>query len=1067
MGPAWTPLGPAGPYTHSLVVAPSDPNTAYARSGITQTLMSTADGGQHWELLPGSESLGTVYVDPTSARVLYESGPGTPEHSEDGGATWSPFVGLASIRGAANLIGVDADHELYVISNWRLLRGTTNQARWRTMGPLPPLHGLEFRGAVVEPGASGTIFLRLGIYGGAQELYRSTDGGASWQQVLSSTTDISSMAFDASNGDMYVGGWDSALARESTDGGASWAPLPTSPAGAGGVAALAAAGGSLYAVFGLVQYGAPAWVTRDAGASWQPADGGATQSLSELAAAGADGLYGAGVYGVFRSDPAGTSWRTAHGNLTAPGFSGSGAVVGDGDRLWVSGGDGRLWHSADGGGTWSVSLVPGAIAALAGVPSVPDELYAAVRLTDRWAVGRSTDAGKTWAFGGTIPTVDDSVDALAVDPLDPAVLLVGTGPGEIFRSTDAGATWTLAATATGMYGHTAISVLAFDATAPSLALAGGDGVGELVSDDGGLTWTQAAGDPSHILALADGTLLRYGSSFCCGMVMQRSADRGSTWQSVASGFEAATTVGSAVVAARPTVALSAQPGSAPDGLYEETASDGAWRPIAGSWLSDVADPLASGASGAVLAAQDGLWELRSPLNSSVTGDLHVSVEAPTSAGFGDTVSATITVENRGAQTAHDVLVLLPRWYFTTIGLSQGDCDVAGVYADQTVACPLGDLAPGASAEIEGIDVAAYEPIHVVATATADQLEATGADNSASADITVLGGAPTAITGTADVTPDGNVTLHGHVATGGLPTEWAFQYGGTLVYGSVTDTQTVNADGDVQATIRPTSRGPYHYRLVAVNDYGAAAGVDATFALPAPSIVVTGVERSSTDATLSVSITAHGQFGTLEADYGPTAAYGSTTPRQPLNGSDPIARSLIIPAAVDSTVHYRLTVSTIGGLVTTSDATIGPFTPPPPVTEPSSADTTAPTVLLARPRCPASLAHARCAAWLRTSAAWRQLVLAVRDAAPSSGISLVEVQVTQHAGSHCRVVYSGRLHTLSCKAAASHWVALHHSGSVWKTSLPALGKGTWTVHARALDRDGNTSRLVTTVLHLTR
>jgi hypothetical protein len=83
--PAWTLIGPAGLQARSLVVAPSDPNTAYAVGG--NAVMSTSDGGRHWTLAsPPFSSIAALFADPTTSTTVYANDAyGPPEYSRDGG----------------------------------------------------------------------------------------------------------------------------------------------------------------------------------------------------------------------------------------------------------------------------------------------------------------------------------------------------------------------------------------------------------------------------------------------------------------------------------------------------------------------------------------------------------------------------------------------------------------------------------------------------------------------------------------------------------------------------------------------------------------------------------------------------------------------------------------------------------------------------------------------------------------------------------------------------------------------------------------------------------------------
>ncbi len=93
-------------------------------------------------------------------------------------------------------------------------------------------------------------------------------------------------------------------------------------------------------------------------------------------------------------------------------------------------------------------------------------------------------------------------------------------------------------------------------------------------------------------------------------------------------------------------------------------------------------------------------------------------------------------------------------------------------------------------------------------------------------------APSATTGGAGPTTDTATTLAGTVSTNMHPTTYYFEFGTTDSYGSRTEAK--NAAGELTpASASATLRGlkpstTYHYRIVAFNEEGTAAGDDASF-----------------------------------------------------------------------------------------------------------------------------------------------------------------------------------------------------------------------------------------------
>lgn len=109
--------------------------------------------------------------------------------------------------------------------------------------------------------------------------------------------------------------------------------------------------------------------------------------------------------------------------------------------------------------------------------------------------------GQTYGSGPlSRPSVSGRISAVAVDPSNPAHILIGAAGGGVWESRDTGATWS---PRTDNQPALATGALAFDPTKPSIVYAGtgeGDfysrlGVGLLRSTDGGTTWSLHATAP--------------------------------------------------------------------------------------------------------------------------------------------------------------------------------------------------------------------------------------------------------------------------------------------------------------------------------------------------------------------------------------------------------------------------------------------------------------------------------------------------------------------------------------------------------------------------------------------
>lgn len=129
---------------------------------------------------------------------------------------------------------------------------------------------------------------------------------------------------------------------------------------------------------------------------------------------------------------------------------------------------------------------------LAADPHNPQVVYAG---TQNHGVLRSQDGGRTWRVAGL---ADQVIKALAVSPLEPDVIYAGTKPPGLFVSRDGGASWTERESLREMRqfwwftpaepGPEYVQAIALSPTDPDVILAGIEFGAVLRSADGGETW---------------------------------------------------------------------------------------------------------------------------------------------------------------------------------------------------------------------------------------------------------------------------------------------------------------------------------------------------------------------------------------------------------------------------------------------------------------------------------------------------------------------------------------------------------------------------------------------------
>lgn len=259
----WISLGPdRGGRVTTITGIPDQPYTFYAGT-VGGGVIKTENAGSSWSQIAtktfGSASVGDVTVAPSNPDVIYVGmGESTARHymstigdgvykSVDGGETWV-FLGLRESRRIRSILVHPEDEDILYVSS---------------MGD--PYTESRLRG-----------------------VYKSTDGGATWRQVLfvSGTTSARDLAFDPQNPKIvYVSLWDNLRSpwylgsggpgsgiMRSTDGGETWERIDNGlprPLGNVGIAVSPVDGSRLYAIVEAKEAEGGLYVSSDTGQTWR------------------------------------------------------------------------------------------------------------------------------------------------------------------------------------------------------------------------------------------------------------------------------------------------------------------------------------------------------------------------------------------------------------------------------------------------------------------------------------------------------------------------------------------------------------------------------------------------------------------------------------------------------------------------------------------------------------------------------------------------------------------------------------------------------------------------------
>ncbi len=371
----WTNVGPGGGPIRSLVIDPQNPATIYAATSVG--VFKSKDAGASWSNagLIGLDVAGLV-VRTGSPSTLFAWTQGSNLYffkSADAGATWNEVSALP--ERCCFTVAFDAQdaNTIFALTPVSLFKSSDGGTNWTQTPGLP--NNFKFFALSADPHTSGALY--AGALGSdnaghqTNEVFKSTDGGASWQEANSGLPAQgmfpdtfaygNAFTFDPNNSTtVYVSRTGTGVYK-STNGGASWQ----------------AANSGMPSTFDFRSCCVSAVIIDP-------------QNANTLYVPSQNGV-------IFKSTNGGASWSAAGTVLALPltlqPQPGSNVLVIDPQNtstLYAATHTGVL-KSTDGGTSWNVvnsGLRDTPVSAVAINPQVPSFIYAGNLL--------STDAGNTW-----------------------------------------------------------------------------------------------------------------------------------------------------------------------------------------------------------------------------------------------------------------------------------------------------------------------------------------------------------------------------------------------------------------------------------------------------------------------------------------------------------------------------------------------------------------------------------------------------------------------------------------------------------------------------------------------
>jgi photosystem II stability/assembly factor-like uncharacterized protein len=207
----------------TLAIDPSNPSVVLAAT-IGKGIYRTVDGGMNWASAGLNFGVNTVNFGANSSNIYAGTRGSGVFKTTDGGLVWQQSTNIPNGDVRELLIDPGNPAIIYANNSDTLSKSIDHGANWigtSLVNNVAVIPGFPTHKLAIDPTNPSKLFLGVDFRG----VFKTTDGGVTWNQVYHQNTNINALAIDPTNpANIYLATYPFDLLK-STNGGATWTPI--------------------------------------------------------------------------------------------------------------------------------------------------------------------------------------------------------------------------------------------------------------------------------------------------------------------------------------------------------------------------------------------------------------------------------------------------------------------------------------------------------------------------------------------------------------------------------------------------------------------------------------------------------------------------------------------------------------------------------------------------------------------------------------------------------------------------------------------------------------------------